>query len=99
MSNVHCDKCKKYFDIKPQEKKHGNGIVETFFVCPHCKARYTAFVTNAETRRKQREIKKLRDSLPGITDFDEYQTALGVIHAKQDELAPLMAKLKAEVTK
>lgn len=99
MSNVHCDKCEKQFVIKPQEKKHGNGVVETFFVCPHCRARYTAFVTNAEARRRQREIKKLYDSLPKITDVVEYQTVLGVIHAKKEELEPLMNKLKAGVTK
>lgn len=94
MANVHCDDCKKHFDIKLKEKKRGNGIVESYFICPHCDKHYTAFVTDAVVRRKQREIKKLYESLSTITDIQKYQDRQSIIEEKKQELQPLMSALK-----
>lgn len=55
---VTCDNCNKVFPIKLKEKRHPKTIIETFFVCSHCKHRYTSFATDAEVRRLQRIIKR-----------------------------------------
>lgn len=94
MANVHCDECKKYFDIKLKEKKRGNGIVETYFICPHCDKHYTAFVTDAVVRRKQREISKVSETLKDVKSFEEYQKIYAEIEQKIQELQPLMSALK-----
>ena len=94
---VRCDNCMTPFTIQPKEKKHGNGIVETYFHCPKCNERFTSFATNAVIRRKQREIKKLYDRLPTITDVGEYKDVLHKIHGLESELEPMMQKLKDKV--
>lgn len=97
MVNVHCDDCKKNFDIKLKEKKRGNGIVETYFTCPHCDKHYTAFATDAVVRRKQREIKRMRDALNELNKTDnipEYNNIFHGMLAKQEKLKPLMDELK-----
>lgn len=94
MANVHCDDCKKHFDIKLKEKKRGNGIVEAYFTCPHCDKHYTAFVTDAVVRRKQREIKKLYETLSNITDYRNYQDTQQFIEQKKQELQLFMRELK-----
>ncbi|MEK5173221.1 hypothetical protein NST63_08510 [Heyndrickxia sp. FSL W8-0496] len=63
MNLVNCDQCKKNFPVQPKEKKHGQGIKETYFVCPHCKTRYTAYITDQEVRRMQRQIQKLEQEI------------------------------------
>ncbi|QBP07000.1 hypothetical protein [Virgibacillus phage Mimir87] len=96
-STVSCDKCGKSFTIKPQEKKHGNGIKETYFRCTHCNERYTAYVTDADIRKKQRDIKKLGDRLHTITDVDEYNKAFNKYKQMQAKLEPLMNELKNKI--
>jgi transposase-like protein len=59
----YCDHCGKQFAIELKEKDHGKGIIETYFVCPHCDSKYTAFVTDPGIRRVQRKIIKIRDSI------------------------------------
>lgn len=105
MNIVECDHCHRTITIRPKEKKHGKGIVETYFVCPHCQHRYTAFVTNAEVRKKQREIRQLHESVnkpakeftAGRIDKHEYKQAIDKIHKKKAELEPLMQELKNKV--
>ncbi|MCM3454471.1 hypothetical protein M3685_10995 [Heyndrickxia oleronia] len=63
MQLVNCDQCKKNFPVQPKEKKHGQGIKETYFVCTHCKTRYTAYVTDQEVRRMQSQIQKLEQEI------------------------------------
>ena len=63
MTTVNCDHCKKNFSVQPKEKKHGQGIKEIYFVCTHCKTRYTAYVTDQEVRRMQRQIQKLEQEI------------------------------------
>lgn len=97
MNIVDCDHCHKPFNIQPKEKKHGKGITETYFVCPHCEHRYTAFVTNAEIRKRQREIRQLSDSLPTITDIQKYQDTMQKINKMKAALQPLMQELKNKI--
>ncbi|WP_339161776.1 hypothetical protein [Siminovitchia sp. FSL W7-1587] len=109
MNIVECDHCRKPITIRTKEKKHGKGIVETYFVCPHCQRRYTAFVTNAEIRKRQREIRQLHESVnkpakdftAGRIDKHEYKQAIDKIHEKihkkKAELEPLMQELKNKV--
>lgn len=102
MANVHCDECKKHFDIKLKEKKRGNGIVEFYFTCPHCDKHYTAFVTDAVVRRKQREIKRMHDELNELSktnNIPEYNNVLHRMLAKKEKLKPLMDELKRKYAK
>jgi len=48
---------KKFTVTNIKEKKHPKEIIESFFKCPHCHKKYTAFVTDKEARKQQREIK------------------------------------------
>lgn len=97
MNFVTCDKCGKEFSIKPHEKKHGKGIIETYFNCPHCNEHYTAYVTNAAIRSKQREIKKLGDQLHTITDMEKYNKAFARYRKMKQELEPKMNQLKNKI--
>src|SRR5690625_317798 len=97
MANVQCDKCQKYFDIKQREKKHGRGIVETYFTCPHCKAKYTAFVLNAEARRLQREIKGLTQKQFTASTEEEREHAAKDLIKSKEKLARLMEELKKQI--
>lgn len=62
MNEVTCDNCSEDFKIKLRIKKHGVAIQESYFTCPHCKAKYIAFVTDQECRKMQRDIAKARKS-------------------------------------
>ncbi|GIN96128.1 hypothetical protein J6TS1_19980 [Siminovitchia terrae] len=111
MNVVDCDHCQKSFNIQPKEKKHGKGITETYFICPHCQHRYTAFVTNAEIRKRQREIRKLHESVhkpakdytAGRINERDYKQAIDRIHEKIDKkqaaLEPRMQELKNTVAR
>lgn len=55
-----CNQCHKKFNIKLKTKTHGISIKESYFVCPHCKTKYIAFILDAECRRMQNKINKLR---------------------------------------
>lgn len=94
MNNTHCDECDKDFAIKLKEKKHGKGITETYFVCPHCKARYTAFVLNADARRMQREVKGLHHTSVTSKVAKEREAALISMRDIQRDLKVLMNELK-----
>lgn len=54
-----CNQCHKKFNIKLKTKTHGISIKESYFVCPHCKTKYIAFILDAECRRMQNKINKL----------------------------------------
>ena len=58
MNKVICDECQRGFVITNiKEKKHPKEIIESYFKCPHCHKKYTAYVTDKEARKQQREIK------------------------------------------
>ncbi|KNE19660.1 hypothetical protein [Virgibacillus pantothenticus] len=94
---IMCDKCSNTFVIQLQEKKHGKGITETYFTCPHCNEHYTSYATDADIRRKQREIKKMYETLPNITDRKQYSKTLEKIHNKKSNLDPKMIELKNKI--
>ena len=97
IETVNCDKCKKDFPIKLKEKKHGQGITETYFSCPHCKEKYIAFVTDAEARKGQREMKALNLSLSKEKDPEKKNKLLNDIRQKKFKLKLHMDRLKQEV--
>lgn len=99
---VRCDQCDKEFRIKPKTKSHGINIKETYFICPHCKARYTAYVMDKECRKLQSEIRKLQHSknIPGQAlaknqiDEDEYKKAIDDI---ENEIEKVQTVLKIKM--
>ncbi|MET3507044.1 hypothetical protein [Halalkalibacter oceani] len=91
---VNCDQCHEDFKIKLKTKKHGIGIQETYFKCPHCKCHYTSFVTNTEARRRQKEIKLMTDKLSKIKDDEELLKQRQAISKKKAELKIIMDGLK-----
>lgn len=94
---IMCERCCNTFVIRLQEKKHGKGITETYFTCPHCNEHYISYVTNADIRRKQREIRKLYETLPTITDQAKYKKTLNKIRDKKAILDPQMVDLKNKI--
>ncbi len=56
---IRCDKCKESFERKIEVEKVKGDIERTFFICPNCKEKYTAFLTNEKIRNKQDMIEKL----------------------------------------
>ncbi|MGU8655191.1 hypothetical protein ACV3RG_15925 [Clostridium perfringens] len=56
---VVCNKCKESFERKIEVEKVKGDIERTFFICPNCKEKYTAFLTNEKIRNKQEIIKNL----------------------------------------
>lgn len=110
MQQATCDKCSETFPIQSREKKHGKGIRETYFNCPNCMKHYTAFVTDAECREKQRQIRVLRASMSKPAnafrdkkiDEEEYKIQIDKIYAKIDKhkssLELRMHELKQKVS-
>ncbi|WP_049680963.1 hypothetical protein [Peribacillus loiseleuriae] len=62
---VKCNECSKEFPINLKKKKHGKAVVETYFVCPHCSARFSAAFTNDRARKCQKQIQKLWAEIRG----------------------------------
>lgn len=58
---VYCDSCNKDFNIHMKVKRWSKGIEETYFICPNCKRRYTSYFTNVSIRKKQGNLRYLRD--------------------------------------
>lgn len=56
---IGCNKCKEGFERKIEVEKVKGDIERTFFICPNCKEKYTAFLTNERIRNKQDMIEKL----------------------------------------
>src|SRR5690625_1801372 len=94
MQSVQCDECNRYFKINLKEKKHGRGVIETYFTCPCCEKVYTAFVTDAIVRRRQREIKRLYEKFNKINDVNDRIKMQREIEQKKRRLKPLMDELK-----
>ena len=56
---IVCNKCKESFERKIEVEKVKGDIERAFFICPNCKEKYIAFLTNEKIRNKQEKIKKL----------------------------------------
>jgi|SRR5690625_362035 len=93
MENVQCDECHGHFKVNLKQKKHGNGVIETYFTCRHCDKHYTSFVTNARARRMQRTISKLYKSI-NIHDIESFQNKQREIEQEKQKLKQLMDELK-----
>ncbi|MCY8609896.1 hypothetical protein MOD72_11985 [Bacillus haynesii] len=93
---VNCDTCGKPFIIMAQSKEHSKGIIETFFVCPHCNRHYTSAVTNHAVRKKIDELKKLRTK--GRPDDEKNRKRYDARVAKlKADIDQGMGKLKRKV--
>jgi len=69
--------CEKEFTItKFRNKKVKNGIEKTFFRCPHCKHEYVSFYASDETRRLQKDMRKLQVVIKNAASDKEYENHL-----------------------
>lgn len=75
---AQCDAgCKKEFTItKFRIRKVKNGIEKTFFRCPHCKHEYVSFYASEETRRLQKDMRKLTASIRNAKNTEENKERL-----------------------
>lgn len=86
---IVCNKCKESFERKIEVEKVKGDIERTFFICPNCKEKYIAFLTNEKIRNKQEKIKKLW--------FKFSRNAKGI--GEQTILAKKINKLNEEINK
>lgn len=101
--NANCDKCLKTFEIKYKKKNYGVDVIETYFMCPNCKQRYTSIVTNQDIRRKQKEIRDLnkdlhvisQDFVAGKATLEQYDEKIKEIDLMTKEIKSMMNSLKA----
>jgi uncharacterized protein YlaI len=50
--------CEKTFNLDElKEKKLKNGVIETYFKCPHCHKKYNCFYTDKEIRKLQAKLR------------------------------------------
>ncbi|MER1275482.1 hypothetical protein RJD11_12075 [Bacillus velezensis] len=94
---VNCDTCNKSFDVWAQERQLGKGIVETFFVCPHCKRHYTSAVTNHEIRKKIAALKVLWEIEGPPTDKEARKRYDAKAAKLKTTIDQKMAELKRKV--
>ncbi len=97
---VRCDYCEEEFEIFPLEKQHKKGVVETYFVCPHCNHHYTSFVTDEKIRTMQQRAKRMFESLGVIgttRSIDEYDATWKELKVFREEIRNRIRTLKEEV--
>lgn len=104
MNQCKCDKCSFKFNPKLKEKSHGVEIKEAYFLCPKCKFKYTSFFTNAQIRKEQRIVKKMRKYIPAMKVHEteeEYRAKVDKLHAeitqKMNKIKRMMDDLKEEM--
>lgn len=85
-----CSKCGYPYVPKPEKKSVGNGVQETFFRCPACKHKTTAFFTDAAIRDKQQKINYLNSLYRGLRPPD-------ITSGKDIDLRKQIDCLKAEI--
>lgn len=79
--------CKRNFELaKFKEKKLKDGVVETYFKCPHCHKRYTCFYTNKEIRQLQAQLRNKW----GKATREEIEELHAQIKVKMDNLKSKM---------
>jgi transposase-like protein len=91
---INCDSCSKAFYLVIKEKKHGNGIIETYFTCPACNKRYSSAFTNERSRKCQKLIRKLWDEIRGCGNVQLAETKRIKIDKLTDENKKIMTALK-----
>lgn len=89
---VYCNECKENFKIKAKKKKYSKGIEEIYFICPHCKRRYTSYYTNPIIRMIQLDIRETRKERyaalqeAAFKDDKEYKRVLKLYEDKLNKL-------------
>ncbi len=91
---VYCKKCLGSFEAVLEEKKLGKGIEEVYFTCPNCSEYQLVSITDAECRRRQREIKRLYEGITAEIGSKEYEKSTKFVEQKKLELEPLMERVK-----
>jgi DNA-binding transcriptional regulator GbsR (MarR family) len=94
--DVPCDQCKEDFPIVLKEKKHGKGIIETYFICPHCSHRYSSAFTNTRARKCQRQIRKLWDEIRGCKNVQLAELKKEKIDKLTKENKQIISELKEQ---
>ncbi|MBY6758653.1 hypothetical protein HYH82_15275 [Clostridium botulinum] len=75
--------CGKTFNLdKLKEKKLKNGVIETYFKCPHCHKKYNCFYTDKEIRKLQANLR----SKWGKSTREEIEELHSKIKIKMDNL-------------
>lgn len=104
MNKCKCDHCSYEFNPKLKEKSYGIDIKEAYFLCPECKFHYNAYFTNAEIRKEQRIVKKMRKHIPAMKVHEteeEYKVIVDNLHVeitqKMNKIRRLMDDLKEEM--
>lgn len=85
---TYCDKgCKKKFEIKEfKERKLKDGVMETYFKCPHCHKKYNCFYTDKEIRRLQAQLRNKW----GKATREEIEDLQAKVKVKMDNLKSKM---------
>lgn len=96
-NKVVCDECNKKFEIEVKTRKLPLGIVETYFVCPHCKTKYVSFYTDESIREKQKKINKMWEEYRKLKNSDEVANMFNKIKKFQAEIKSDMEKLKSRM--
>ena len=94
---VNCDKCNKLFKVMPKQKKHGQGIRETYFTCPYCEEHYTSYITDREVRKWQKEAKKIRRGINRSRNEDEIKGLINKFEKVKRRTGNRMDELKDKV--
>lgn len=91
---IGCNKCKEVFERKIEVEKVKGDIERTFFVCPNCKEKYTAFLTNEKIRNKQEKIKKLWEKFLRSKDVGQQVIISKKINKLHKEIENEMSRLE-----
>lgn len=104
MNKCKCDHCSYEFNPKLKEKSYGIDIKEAYFLCPECNFHYTSYFTNAEIRKEQLIVKKMRKYIPPIKadeTEEEYKVIVDKLHGeieeKMNKIKQMMNELKEEM--
>ena len=85
---VICTKgCNKQFETPVfKESKLEKDLVEVYFKCPHCNAKYTCFYTDREIRKLQATMRKTKD----VKEFDRLKAE---VTRRMNELKEIMKRM------
>lgn len=97
MNQVTCDECKKLFVIQPMTQQLDDGVVRTYFACSHCEHSYTAFYTNAEIRRMQLEMNRLRQQAGKVKNIKEHDKLVAKMDRLQKQINSKMDLLRIRI--
>ena len=103
--DVVCDSCKEAFVIKAKERKHGQGIVETYFACSHCNKEYRVSITDQRCRKLQLKIQRESSKIPLKNHKDPdaykqlYEERNNRINSLKAELKERMMELKVQYSR